>query len=498
MGGGWEIGTPAILRVSKRIPYDVNAGDLHANTFIVKESGMCDACRNPLRTARESLYYPSAMHRSLLLFAAALLPSLAIARDMETKPADPYFSRYEVYKAPAPSGLLLKKGDRLAICGDSITEQKQYSLIIEAYLTACVSDLEITARQYGWSGEQAGGFLKRMKNDVLRFKPTIATTCYGMNDHRYVPYTDEIGDTYRKNQTAIVQAFKEADTTVILGSPGTIAKVPGWVKSASGTWEDLNNSLCKLRNIDIEIAEAEKVHFADVFWPMHTASFTAQQKYGKDFAVAGKDGVHPDWAGQVIMASAFLHAMGVDGNVGTFTVDMAANKAGADAGHKVRAFNNGKLDLTSTRWPFCAPNGPLDKDNSMRAGMALCNFNERFNRLTLKVAGLTAPRAKVTWLGGWGPEDKIFTKEQLAAGINLATAFETPQFEGVFRKMRDAVKAKQAFETKQIKEIFHGPQGKADMEAAVKSTEEEHARLAAAIKETVQPFEHTLLIVPQP
>jgi hypothetical protein len=81
------------------------------------------------------------MHRPILLIALALAPSFASARDMEPKPSDPYFARYEGFKAPAPTGLLLKKGDRLAICGDSITEQKQYSLLMEAYLTACLADL---------------------------------------------------------------------------------------------------------------------------------------------------------------------------------------------------------------------------------------------------------------------------------------------------------------------------------------------------------------------
>src|SRR6187431_1299301 len=131
------------------------------------------------------------MYRLSLLAAVLLFPSLIDARDLEAKPADSYFARYEGWKAPQPAGLLLKKGDRLAICGDSITEQKMYSLLMEAYLTACLPELEVTCRQYGWSGEQAGGFLARMKNDVLRFKPTIATTCYGMNDHRYQPYKEE-------------------------------------------------------------------------------------------------------------------------------------------------------------------------------------------------------------------------------------------------------------------------------------------------------------------
>ena len=50
--------------------------------------------------------------------------------------------QFKPISAPLPEGLLLKKGDRLAICGDSITEQKMYSRIIEDYLTACLPQLE--------------------------------------------------------------------------------------------------------------------------------------------------------------------------------------------------------------------------------------------------------------------------------------------------------------------------------------------------------------------
>src|SRR5688572_18968618 len=81
--------------------------------------------------------------------------------------------------APKQTGLFLKKGDKLAICGDSITEQKMYARIMETYLTVCTPELEISTRQFGWSGEKADGFLARMTNDVLRFDPTVATLCYG-------------------------------------------------------------------------------------------------------------------------------------------------------------------------------------------------------------------------------------------------------------------------------------------------------------------------------
>lgn len=40
--------------------------------------------------------------------------------------------------------LVLRKGDRVAIVGDSITEQKQYSKFMELYLLACVPELDLT------------------------------------------------------------------------------------------------------------------------------------------------------------------------------------------------------------------------------------------------------------------------------------------------------------------------------------------------------------------
>ena len=78
--------------------------------------------------------------------------------------------------------------------------------MLETYPTACLPELEITCRQYGWSGEQAAGFLKRMENDVLRFKPTIATTCYGMNDFRYVPYDEARGKAIAANGHEVLTA----------------------------------------------------------------------------------------------------------------------------------------------------------------------------------------------------------------------------------------------------------------------------------------------------
>ena len=94
---------------------------------------------------------------------------------------------------------LIQEGDTLAICGDSITAQHLYSAYLEDYLLMCARPTPgLKIIQFGWGGEQAPGFLARLDTDVFPFKPTVATTCYGMNDGHYAALTDPVADTYRK------------------------------------------------------------------------------------------------------------------------------------------------------------------------------------------------------------------------------------------------------------------------------------------------------------
>jgi lysophospholipase L1-like esterase len=415
-----------------------------------------------------------------------------LAADFETKSTDPYFDKFEPVKAPAPTGLLLKPGDRLAIIGDSITEQKMYSRILETYLTVCVPDLKISTRQFGWSGETAEGFLHRMTNDCLRFQPTIVTLCYGMNDHGYRAYTEANGLWYSNKYSAVVSSLTNAGARVVLGSPGCVGRVPPWAPNGNVPVEELNLNLCQLRNIDIAIAAQQQVQFADVFWPMLVESFAAKQKYGPDYALCGKDGVHPDWAGHLIMAYAFLKALGLDGDLGTFTVDLANDEASVTSGHTLESFTNNTLTITSRRYPFCAI-GESDKDNSIRSGMTLVPFNAELNRLTLVVKGGAAEKYAVTW----GHETHDYSAAQLAAGVNLAADFAINPFSDAFAKVDAAVYNKQNYETIQIKNLFYTPDAKSNPEAMAALTDKVRQPLVDAIASAFVPVTHTIRIQPE-
>jgi lysophospholipase L1-like esterase len=415
--------------------------------------------------------------------------------EYEVKPDDKAFHKLNPRKAPPVGPLLLEKGDRLAICGDSITEQKQYSRIIETYLTVCVPQLEITARQYGWSGEKTDGFLRRMDNDCLRFEPTVATLCYGMNDARYRPFDVTNGQWYEDHYRAIVQKFKNADARVVLGSPGCAGKTASWVASRAGTLDEQNGNLCALRDIAIEVAKSEDVAFADVFWPMFQAQVFAPGQHGatkeRPYEVAGKDGIHPGWAGQTIMAYAFLRAMGLDGQIADLEVDLSTGEATASDGHSIKPLDDGKFEITSSRYPFCAA-GPIDSDDSVLSGMTLVPFNDDLNRFKLTATGLADGRYRVQW----GDLSKEFSASDLSKGINLAEEFPQNPFSAAFDRVDQAVAAKQAYETEQVKKVFHGREGKANFEKAVADTEAKRKPLADAIHAAMVPVTHTIKITP--
>jgi hypothetical protein len=159
------------------------------------------------------------------------------------------------------------------------------------------------------------------------------------------------------------------------------------------------------------------------------------------------------------------------------------------AGHEIQSFAEGVVSLASSRYPFCAT-GDEGRDDALRLGMKVVPFAEHLNRFQLVVTGSAAARYQVTW----GPVTRTYTADELAAGVNLTAEFEVNPFSEAFKRVDDAVGAKQAFETTQIKKIFHGEEGKQDMEAAVQRTEAERAPLAIAIQSALVTVEHTIRI----
>lgn len=398
-----------------------------------------------------------------------------------------------VLALPAFADTQLPPNARVAIIGDSITEQKLYSRFIETYLLGCTGRKDIKVFQFGWSGETAQGFSGRLENDLSVFKPTVATTCYGMNDGRYVPYDPSIGANYEKWMRLVLEGLKKVGVTnIVAGSPGAVDT--RWFVKTSSTADQYNDSLAHLRDIDKKLAAEYHTAFANVHDEMIDAMAAAKAKLGADYDVGGRDGVHPGPNGQLLMAAAFLKGLGLDGHIGDITVDMKGASTGSD-GHSVKG-SNGLAEIESIKWPFFL-------EPEMRKITAFCKFNEELNRYTLRVKNLSTAKAKITW----GAVSKEFTSEQLASGINLATEFDKSPLDNSFIQLVIAVNAKQAYETPMIKGMItnfrnfandakNDPEFAAALNTLKQKMISKQEKLDAEARAKLVPVKHTIKVEP--
>ena len=431
------------------------------------------------------------MLRTICIFSLALLLSL------------PHFVA-SAQEAARPASAVVP-GARIAIIGDSITEQKLYSKFMEAYMLACSGVPDVHVFQFGWSGEQAGGFAARMENDLTVFNPTVATLCYGMNDGSYQPYNDEIGKRYESNMRKVLEKMDTLGVkSVVVGSPGAVDTNffrPGQMMGDKPSHLAYNDNLTHLRDIDRSLANEKKYLFADVHSAMFDAMTKAQETLGKEYDVCGRDGFHPGNNGQLLMAYAFLKGLGLDGKIGEVNIDLKGTSS-ATNGHKVLSVSAGKIEMESTRWPFCFQ-GDEKSSSSTRSILPFTSFNADLNRFVLKVSGLDATHAMLKW----GNAEKKFTREQLMAGVNLAAEFAESPFDGAFQKLLDAIAVKQNFETYMIKMIITDFRSlpkevadNADLKQAIasfrKSLLATQQQLDAAVQKTLVPVKYTLQVTP--
>lgn len=347
---------------------------------------------------------------------------------------------------PSATTLALKPGDRVAVIGDSITEQRRYSRFIEVYLLASSGVPDLDVAQFGWGGECAYGWAGRWSRSVAWFKPTVATTCYGMNDGCYRPFDDGIGKTYRDYTTTYVtQMLESGIREIVVGSPGAVdTRTWGGGIAASA----YNENLANLGRIGAEVAAKAGIRHADVHGPMIRAMGAAKAALGPDYHVGGPDGIHPDNNGHLVMAGAFLAALGCDGDIAriTFATDGTAS---ASRGHAVVATAAGSVELDSSRWPFVL-RGDATSPTSTRSIAPYTDFTDRLNRFVVSMPGCTWAKVRIAW----GGADIVVDGPRIRTGVNLMAAFQATPFDQASEDLDRAVAAQQEIETVMVKHLF--------------------------------------------
>ncbi len=397
----------------------------------------------------------------------------------------------------------LRPNDVVAICGDSITRQSVYSCFLQTYLLACQPTRPIRTVQCGWGGMTAAGFVTRMENGAQTFSPTLATTCFGMNDGRYDHLSEEIAETYRKSLAEIIDRFRQAGTRqVIIGGPGCVDTFTFRNPKTKISAEEYNRTLGQLSEIARKVAEEKGVGFADVHGTLRPVMARAKAALDESYPVTGPtDGVHAGPNGHLAMAYAFLKAMGCQGDIAALSLDVASGKATVSEGHRIVRASRTELEVESIRYPFCFTRGGGSRRDSVTSILPFLPFNEDLNRFVFRVTGLKTASARVIW----GTESKEFSAPQLEKGINLAAEFLENPFCDAFRQLDDAVTAHQQFEIFFIKEFLGQnrptiaraiPETMPALSRAGSSLREVDDRLADYTAGKVVPVTHLLRVEP--
>ena len=319
--------------------------------------------------------------------------------------------------SPAHADFALKAGDRVVFYGDSITEQRLYTTFVETFVVTRFPKMPISFVGSGWGGERVnwsgGGSVDlRLARDVVAFKPTVVTVMLGMNDGAYRAFDQNTQNTYASGMTHILDSLRKSDPnirfTLIQPSPyDDVTRAPnfeGGYNAVLNRFGDFLKTTAQERNLGL----------ADLNTPVVSMLRKAN---ATDTNLAQKiipDRIHPGPAGHLIMAGALLKAWDAPAIVSDIALDATAKKVVRQTGARVADFNGLSWTQTDEALPF-----PIDTgDAALNLAVKSSDFVESLNRETLQVTGLAAPRYT---LSIDGEEVGDFSREELAAGVNLAT-----------------------------------------------------------------------------
>jgi len=308
---------------------------------------------------------------------------------------------------PARADFAIHDGDRVVLLGDSITEQRLYTTYLEAYTLTRFPQWKLTFRNIGWGGDTAPGGLNRAERDMLPLKPTFVTIDFGMNDHGYKAFQEDIFKNYVDKQTQLVALLKQQPARVALVTPQPIED-----KRPDPDKDVRNQSLRKMSDGLRDVAAKEGVLFVDQFDPFMAVMLKARQA-DPNALIGGGDAVHPGPVGHTVMAWAILKGLGATASVSSAELDGAAGKLTAATGCEITHLQVADGVVRFTRKDAALP---LPVDPAAEAVTKLIPLLQDLSRYELKVTGLPAPKYQLLI------DDQAsatFTAQELAQGCNL-------------------------------------------------------------------------------
>lgn len=315
----------------------------------------------------------------------------------------------------------LRDGDTVVFYGDSITDQRMYTVVAETFTLTRFPGRKIRFVHSGWGGDRVTGggggpIEERLKRDVDPYKPTVMTVMLGMNDGRYRAYDPEIFKTYADGYVKILDLLKASNPnlrlTLIQPSPyDDVTRAPLF----EGGYNDV---LLRYAAFVKDLAARNNQSTADLNTGVTAMLRRANATDPATAKLIIPDRVHPGWAGHLIMGEELLKAWNAPRIVTAVELDLAAKKVVDQNNTTVTGL---RLDGATYSWTQADQALPMplpDKSAATQLAVKSSDFWEALNQQPLKLSGLDP--AKRWTLRINGAKTGEFTGAELAAGVNLA------------------------------------------------------------------------------
>lgn len=328
---------------------------------------------------------------------------------------------------------LIHDGDRVVFLGDSITEQRLYTTYIEAYALTRHPQWKLWFRNVGWGGDTSWlrqrshpdeaklfaaddatqeAMVKEavqhgLQRDVLPLKPTLVTVKFGMNDHSYQAFREDIFKAYVRSQTEIAQVLKANGARVAFLTPQPIED-----KRPDPDQDVRNQSLRKFADGLKDVAAKEGATFVDQFDP-YIAMLLRERPNNPGGFVGGGDAVHPGPIGHTVMAWAILKGLGAPSLVSSVDIDVPTKKVSSEA-CRVEGL---KISGNTVHFERQDEALPMPIDEKAGPALKLAPILEDLDQYELRVTGLPSGTYELSIDDE--PVAKA-TSEELEKGWNLA------------------------------------------------------------------------------
>jgi lysophospholipase L1-like esterase len=332
--------------------------------------------------------------------------------------------------AQSPAPYYLHSGDRVVFYGDSITEQRLYTMLTELYGVTRYPKLDVTYVHSGWGGDRVtgggGGPIDvRLSRDVFAYKPTVVTIMLGMNDGKYLNHTPADDEIYFNGYKHIVESLKQnapgVRITAIEPSPFDDVTRPIGLQPAG-----YNGVLVNYSDWIRKYAAENSLDVADLNSPvvamLRKANVTSPETAQKIIP----DRVHPSISGHLVMAEQLLKRWNARPLVSRVTIDASSSKVIDSEFARVTDLHAGEpfvwteLD-EALPLPF-AQMLAADHDGTLGLAIRSSDVTAALNEEPLRITGLKPGKYKLAidgqTVGTWSDGD-------LATGVNLAV-LDTP------------------------------------------------------------------------